>query len=316
MQTMHASIASTVAGIVGVGIATLTPLAIAAEAAHTSDAKPTSATASLLADQVARALAYEHGEGVPKDPKIAAALYCDAATRGSAEAAFQLGWMYANGRGVARDDGAAAALFRLAASEGHGFAATALANLGEAHGLLPDCMQPIAPPMPDASLLADDGPDPFDALPPDKKKIADMVTKLAPRYGIEPRLALSVIAVESNFDALARSVKDARGVMQLIPETAARFNVHKPYDVADNIRGGLAYLRWLLAYYRGEVKLAAAAYNAGERAVDRYRGVPPYPETRAYVRRVLDLFRHEHHPYDPTIVEPSAIASRGERESD
>jgi TPR repeat protein len=313
---MHASIASTVAGVVGVGIATMTLLAFAAEPPPANDAKSTSATPSLLADQVARALAYEHGEGVPKDPKIAAALYCDAATRGSAEAAFQLGWMYANGRGVARDDGAAAALFRLAASEGHGFAATALANLGEAHGLLPDCMQPIAPPMPDASLLADEGPDPFDALPPDKKKIADMVTKLAPRYGIEPRLALSVIAVESNFDALARSVKDARGVMQLIPETAARFNVHKPYDVADNIRGGLAYLRWLLAYYRGEVKLAAAAYNAGERAVDRYRGVPPYPETRAYVRRVLELVRREHHPYDPAIVEPSAIASRGESDAD
>lgn len=316
MQRTHASLASAVCGIVGVGIAALATLASAADDPRASDANPAPANATLLSGQVSRALAYEHGEGVPKDPTIAAALYCDAATHGSPEAAFQLGWMYANGRGVARDDGVAAALFRLAASEGHGFAATALANLGDAHGLLPDCMQPIAPPMPDAPVEADDGPDPFDALPPDKKKIAEMVTKLAPRYGIEPRLALSVIAVESNFDALARSVKDARGVMQLIPETAARFNVHKPYDVADNVRGGLAYLRWLLAYYRGEVKLAAAAYNAGERAVDRYRGVPPYPETRAYVRRVLDLFRHEHHPYDPTIAEPSAIASRDESDPD
>jgi hypothetical protein len=264
-----------------------------------------------LSQQLARALAYEHGEGVPKDAKIAAALYCDAAVQGSAEAAFQLGWMYANGRGVPHDDGVAAALFHLAVSGGHQFARTALARIGDVHGLLPDCMRPLVPPaMPDAPRFADSGPNPFDNLSADKKKIVDVVSRLAPQYGIEPRLALSVIAVESNFNALARSVKNARGLMQLIPETAARFNVHNPYDIAENIRGGLSYLRWLLAYYRGEVALAAAAYNAGERAVDRYHGVPPFPETRAYVRRVLDLFRSDRHPYDPTIVEPSLVAGQ------
>jgi soluble lytic murein transglycosylase-like protein len=118
-----------------------------------------------------------------------------------------------------------------------------------------------------------------------------------------------VIAVESNFNARARSVKDARGLMQLIPDTAARFNVRDRYNALDNVRGGIAFLRWLLAYYRGEVALAAAAYNAGEKAVDRYRGIPPYPETRDYVRRVTSLFRRERHPYDPSLVEPSAIAT-------
>ena len=73
------------------------------------------------------------------------------------------------------------------------------------------------------------------------------------------------------------------------------------------MRGGLAYLRWLLAYYRGQVQLAAAAYNAGEKAVDRYRGIPPYAETREYVKRIQRLFRSDVHPYDARIVDPSPI---------
>ena len=118
---------------------------------------------------------------------------------------------------------------------------------------------------------------------------------------------IAVVAVESNFVPTARSVKDARGLMQLIPDTAERFNVRNPFSVNDNVRGGLAYLRWLLAYYQGQVALAAAAYNAGEAAVDRYRGVPPYPETRDYVKRVQRLFPREMHPYDAGVVAPSPI---------
>ncbi|HSQ81789.1 MAG TPA: transglycosylase SLT domain-containing protein [Casimicrobiaceae bacterium] len=262
-----------------------------------------------IGDELARAQAYEYGEGLPRDQRLAATMYCESAVAGSPEAAFRLGWMYANGRGVGHDDGTAVALFELAASEGHPFAKALLQRMAGSHGMLPDCMRPVAPPDdPQVATVPDDSPDPFADLPPWKQKIANLVTQLAPRYGIEPRLALAVISVESNFDALARSVKDAQGLMQLLPETAARFNVRNPFDMRDNVRGGLAYLRWLLAYYRGEVTLAAAAYNAGEKAVDRYGGVPPYAETRDYVRRVVQLFRSDYHPYDPNLVAPSAVA--------
>ncbi len=268
-----------------------------------------------LADKLARAQSYEYGEGLPQDRRLAAAMYCEAAVAGSPEAAFRLGWMYANGRGVAHEDETAVALFQLAASEGHAFSKTVLQRMPGIPGMLPDCMRPVAPPEPLVAEAPDEGPDPFADLPPWKRKIADLVTQLAPRYGIEPRLALAVIAVESNFDAFARSVKDAQGLMQLLPETAERFKVRNPFDMRDNVRGGLAYLRWLLAYYRGEVTLAAAAYNAGERTVDRYGGVPPYRETRDYVRRVVKLFRSDYHPYDANLVAPSVVAAHIDGES-
>lgn len=256
----------------------------------------------VLTALVAQALAYEHGEGVPRDQLRAASLYCAAARDGDAEGQFSLGWMYANGRGVARDDAIAASLLALAADQGHAAARKALLFLGDTRGLLPDCMRP------DESADGDVPPaedvDPFADLPPAKQKIAALVSTLAPAYAVAPRLALAVITVESNFDPKARSRKDARGLMQLVPDTATRFRVKNAFDMRDNVRGGLAYLRWLLSYYRGEVALAAAAYNAGEGVVDRYRGVPPYPETRNYVQRVLALFGSEHHPYDAELAAP------------
>jgi soluble lytic murein transglycosylase-like protein len=175
--------------------------------------------------------------------------------------------------------------------------------VGDATDRLPECMQP--PNMPPAVLAFNDGSGAFAALPPYKQKFAELVRSMALENEVSPGLALAIVAVESNFEPYARSPKNARGLMQLIPDTAARFNVKNTYDPADNVRGGLAYLRWLLSYYRGEVTLAAAAYNAGEGAVDRYRGVPPFPETQEYVRKIRRFFEQERHPYDARLAEPS-----------
>ncbi len=107
----------------------------------------------------------------------------------------------------------------------------------------------------------------------------------APTYDIDPRLALSVMLVESNLSINAKSPKGAQGVMQLIPQTAERFNVKRPFDSKDNIRGGLSYLRWLLAYYHGRMSWCWPGTTPAKKAVDRYRGIPPYPETREYVKK-------------------------------
>jgi len=284
-------------------IAATLAVALAAAGVQAQLAGAGDVTAALLA----QAVAYEHGEGVPKDPAKAFELYCSAARDGNAEAQYSLGWMYANGRGVPHDEAIAATFFDLAAHAGHAYAQKMLERAGDIRGELPVCMRPPERP-PELPPLEE--PDPFLALSPQQRKIADAVSLAAPRYGIEPRLALAVVSVESNFVPTARSIKDARGLMQLIPETALRFNVRNPYSVDENVRGGLTYLRWLLAYYKGQVALAAAAYNAGEATVDRYRGVPPYPETRDYVKRVLALFRKDSHPYDSRVAAPSPMLAR------
>src|ERR1017187_5761707 len=112
------------------------------------------------------------------------------------------------------------------------------------------------------------------------------VDRIAVEQSLPPELIHSVIQVESNYNPNAVSPKGALGLMQLIPATARRFGVSNAFDAQENIQGGVRYLRFLLDYYRGDYAKAIAAYNAGEAAVDKYHGIPPYAETRSYVSRV------------------------------
>ena len=117
-------------------------------------------------------------------------------------------------------------------------------------------------------------------------QLTEMVDRIAGQQGVEAPLVHSVILAESNYNAAAVSSKGAQGIMQLIPSTARRFGVSNTFDAADNIQGGVRYLRFLLDYYHGDYTKSIAAYNAGEAAVDKYHGVPPYAETLGYVRTV------------------------------
>jgi soluble lytic murein transglycosylase-like protein len=117
-----------------------------------------------------------------------------------------------------------------------------------------------------------------------------LIEQHAGAQGVDPELVRAVIQVESGFDARAVSPKGAMGLMQLMPATATAYRVTDPFDPAENIRGGVAYLRRLLDRYSNRVELALAAYNAGPGAVDRHgEQVPPYKETRDYVRRITSV---------------------------
>jgi len=119
----------------------------------------------------------------------------------------------------------------------------------------------------------------------------DAIRAASLRHGVDPQIVKSVMLVESNFNPRAVSRKGARGLMQLMPETARRFGVTDRFDPLENLRGGVEYLAGLLRLFSGDVTLALAAYNAGENAVARHAGVPPFAETREYVRRALVAYR-------------------------
>ncbi len=265
------------------------------------------------------AKALEFGDGVPRDPVRAAELYCRAARYGDAESQYSLAWMKTNARGIERNEAEAAHLFAAAAEQGYAQARNILARMGEPLGPPPPCLRPpdedraalAAPAKPAVSAGKPGVPLAVLPVPPPAnapEALVRFVNLVAPEYQLQPHFVLSIIATESNFDANAVSPKDARGLMQLMPATAARFGVRNIMDPVQNVRGGMAYLRWLMAYFEGDLRLVSAAYNAGERAVERYLGVPPYAETRLYVLKVkAGVAGQTQHPFDASATPPSPV---------
>ncbi|MBW2292480.1 MAG: lytic transglycosylase domain-containing protein [Deltaproteobacteria bacterium] len=137
---------------------------------------------------------------------------------------------------------------------------------------------------------------PFDAFADEpyafEPSVEGLIKRTARKYQVDPHLVKAVVAAESNFDVLAVSEKGAQGLMQLMPATAREMGVRAPFKPSENLKGGVRYLRSLLDRY-ANLGDAIAAYNAGPVAVDRYGGIPPYPETQAYVERVLRYY-HEY----------------------
>lgn len=123
------------------------------------------------------------------------------------------------------------------------------------------------------------------------RELEQAVSRAAQQHHVQPALLLAVMKAESSFNPIAVSKAGAVGLMQLIPETAIRHGVRNLYDANDNITGGAKHLRYLLDRFHGNIRLALAAYNAGERRVDRYGQIPPYKETQDYVKRVLVYYR-------------------------
>lgn len=126
---------------------------------------------------------------------------------------------------------------------------------------------------------------------PPRADLLPLIELHARRRGLDPGLVRAVVQAESGYNPFAVSSRGAQGLMQLMPETASELAVETPFDPGENLRGGTEYLRHMIERFDGRVEIALAAYNAGPGAVERYGGVPPYPETRGYIERVLSLWR-------------------------
>jgi hypothetical protein len=301
----------------GAGLAQAQDTATPNSTSPPNSINPLSPSTQAALELVNRGLRYEHAEGVVRDLGLAHDNYCLAARMNFAEGFIRLGWMYANGRGVSRNDAIASAMFQRAAGLGDEMGKRLSEMIRADKEELPSCLTasqfaskpiiaatpattvdsrvnsklPLLPQLPRVTSFAS-------LTTTEKGKFATLVSSMAKEFKLDPRLVLAVMKAESNYDPLARSPKGAQGLMQLIPETAERFGVKDSTEPNDNIRGGMAYLKWLLSFFRGNVVLTLAAYNAGEKTIERFNGVPPYPETMAYVQRIRSVYPVDFHSFD------------------
>ncbi len=148
----------------------------------------------------------------------------------------------------------------------------------------------------------------------DMTKYGPLIQKASDKYKVDYSLVKAVIKAESNFNHKAVSPKGAQGLMQLMPKTASTLQVKDSFEPESNIEGGVKYLRYLMNVYNGHLPLALAAYNAGEKAVARYGGIPPYAETQGYVRRVLALYKQ--YSAEPKEGRTAIVSMRPEVVSD
>jgi len=126
-----------------------------------------------------------------------------------------------------------------------------------------------------------------------KTEYDNLVWSIAQKYRVEHTLIHSIIRAESNYDRFAVSPKGALGLMQLMPATAIQYGVKNVFDPRENIEGGVKYLKDLIKLYNGNTKLVLAAYNAGQEAVKKYNGIPPYRETKNYIYKIMDRFGYD-----------------------
>ena len=126
-----------------------------------------------------------------------------------------------------------------------------------------------------------------------------IIFRAGEKAGVDPRFIHAVIKQESKYDPRAVSHAGAQGLMQMMPATAKRFGLKDPFDATANVEAGTKYLQWLLERFDGDVSLALAGYNAGEGAVDKYKGVPPYSETKNYVKKIVSDYGRTYHPVLP-----------------
>ncbi len=227
---------------------------------------------------------YEQARGVKQDYAEAYRLYCLAALQGDPEANYNLGWMYFNGRGLRYDSAVAMGWFKRAADLGDRYATNMVKRFPNVISVTDkNCYLP-----------------PVDQLA-DKSKIEIWVRVIAAKFQMDPDLIMAVMKTESGFNVKALSPKKAQGLMQLIPKTAKRFGVVDVWNPVENIIGGTAYLYGLTRHFSGDLNLVLAGYNAGEAAVEKYHGIPPYRETQNYVKRIIKQYKKKVHPIPSDI---------------